>query len=297
MIQALELFCGIGGFSAAAPELDVVLAVDQSRPALATYSANLAHPTRAWNLDHVRPEALDVGADLWWLSPPCQPYTIRGAGRALGDPRARSFRAVVEAIRRLQPRWVAMENVPPFAGSAAEALLRDALPAHRIESGCTCPTELGIPMRRRRFYLVAGRDPLPLDPWPVATRPLAAYLDEAYGVDEAGVPPARPVPPAVATFPAPRLDAWRHAIHVVDPDDPSAVANCFTSAYGRSPVRAGSYVRVADGLRHFRPREIARLLGFPERWHLPEDPHQAWPLLGNSLSVHAVRAALTRFGR
>ena len=276
-MRALELFCGIGGFAAAIPEAEVVLAIDQSRPALAVHEANLPAPTRPWNLDHVRPEALDVGADLWWLSPPCQPYTVRGAGRALDDPRTRSFRAVVAAAARLRPRWLAMENVPPFAGSAAENLLRDALPGYRVESGLLCPTELGVPMRRRRFYLVAGRDPLPLAFVPTPVR-LAEQLDVA------GPEPLD-------------LDAWKHAIHVVDPADPGAVANCFTSAYGRSVVRAGSYLRVPGGVRRFRPTEIARLLGFPEGWRLPPDPADAWPLLGNSLSLHAVRAALAQIGR
>ena len=34
------------------------------------------------------------------------------------------------------------------------------------------------------------------------------------------------------------------------------MTHCFTSAYGRSPVRSGSYVSVEGGLRRFSPAEI-----------------------------------------
>ena len=77
--------------------------------------------------------------------------------------------------------------------------------------------------------------------------------------------------------------------------DPSAVTSCFTSAYGRSPVRAGSYLREADGrIRRFSPPEILRLLGFREMFQLPValSYARAWPLVGNSLSVPAVRHVL-----
>ena len=40
-------------------------------------------------------ELAAFGADLWWLSPPCQPYSVRGRGRDLDDPRARTAGGVV----------------------------------------------------------------------------------------------------------------------------------------------------------------------------------------------------------
>jgi hypothetical protein len=79
---------------------------------------------------------------------------------------------------------------------------------------------------------------------------------------------------------------------------------CFTSAYGRSPVRSGSYLALAPRaectgddpppLRRFSPAEVLRLLGFPAAFRLPPElPRDAaWHLAGNSLSLPAVRAVL-----
>jgi len=115
--------------------------------------------------------------------------------------------------------------------------------------------------------------------------PLAAFLDPAAG----GTASELRLDPRLA-------DRYRHALDVVDPTDPKAVAACFTSAYGRSPVRSGSYLPAeGGGLRRFSPSEILRLLGFPEGFSLPPEmpPERAWPLVGNSLSVPAVRYVLS----
>jgi len=87
---------------------------------------------------------------------------------------------------------------------------------------------------------------------------------------------------------------YAHAVDVVDAHDARAIAATFTAAYGRSPVRAGSYLR-RDGLvRRFSPAEILGLLGFPASYHLPPELPRAgaWRLVGNSLSVPAVREVL-----
>jgi site-specific DNA-cytosine methylase len=91
------------------------------------------------------------------------------------------------------------------------------------------------------------------------------------------------------------IDQYRHAIDVVDPEDSDAVAACFTSAYGHSPIRSGSYLRTPSGLRRFSPTEILRLMGFPSSFTLPPDLPRpaAWRLVGNSLSVPAVRHVLS----
>ncbi|HMV69558.1 MAG TPA: DNA cytosine methyltransferase, partial [Myxococcota bacterium] len=83
------------------------------------------------------------------------------------------------------------------------------------------------------------------------------------------------------------------ALHVVDADDPHAAAACFTRAYGRSPVYCGSYLRQDGELRHLAPDEIAALYGFPPTLRLGDLPvADGWKLIGNSVSVDAVRHVL-----
>jgi hypothetical protein len=289
-MRILELFCGIGGVAAAVGgRAEIVAAVDISRAALGVYTYNFSHPTLARELETLPTRFLrQWSADLWWLSPPCQPYTCRGRQRDLDDPRARSLVALIERIDELRPRYIALENVLGFAMSRAHVQLRDVLDRHgyEVRELVLCPTHLGVPMRRERFYLAAGHEGLPPLDRSVAEghppTPLRQFLIESADED-----PCLLVEPHI-------IEQYSSAIHVIDRHDPAAVAHCFTSGYGRSPVRSGSYLHTANGIRRFSPQEILRFLGFGPFFRLP--PHartdKAWHLVGNSLSVDTVRHVL-----
>jgi DNA (cytosine-5)-methyltransferase 1 len=289
-MRALELYAGIGGFASAIRDsgVEVVAAIEQSDVALSVYRANFPHRTLEKNLNGITAKDLArFEADLWWMSPPCQSFTVRGAQRDVDDPRARSFLRLIGILRELRPPTIALENVPAFSGSRAHAALIEALlsSGYRIRERVLCPTELGVPNRRARYYLAASRGPLaerrsdsgrPL-------RPLAAFLDEAADRDE-----SLRVPSEVA-------EKYRWAMQVVDRVDPKAISACFTSAYGRSWVRSGAYLRTERGPRCFSPREVLRLFGFPESFRIPPDLAQGrvWSLVGNSLSLFALKEILS----
>ncbi len=283
MIRALELFSGVGGFAAAvAGRAAIVAAYDQSADARATYALNFpGTPLFARNLDRVQAaELARHRADLWWLSPPCEPYTTRGARRDLDDNRARSLLVLLDLVAALRPRHVALENVAGFATSRARERTLQVLAAagYHVREHLRCPSDLGVPMRRPRYYLTASRAPIPpMAPAPAEPRPLADLLDPAPD-------PGVTVPPEFAA---------RHAraFHVVDAADPGAVASCFGSSYGHACHGAGSVIQGPEGPRFFSPAEMARLLGLPEPFLFPPDLPLAsrWRLLGNSLAVPIVR--------
>lgn len=286
-LRALELFCGIGGAATAlAGRARVALAMDTHPRAVAVYRHNF--PTHAVSTTRIESvpvaDLAAVGADLWWMSPPCQPYTHRGLRRDGDDPRARALHHLVDAVDEVRPRYVALENVPGFQHSDGHRALRAALDRaeYEVDERVLCPTSLGLPCRRRRFYLVAARGGL-------ATRP-----------------PPTPTPRAVRDLldlePDPTLyldpeTARRYpfALDRVDPGHREAKLACFTAAYGRSLVKSGSYMIDGPRLRRLSPAEVLRALGFPEWFHLPADlaARHAWPLVGNSLAVPAVAYALS----
>jgi site-specific DNA-cytosine methylase len=276
-MRVLELFAGIGGCATALDGIaEVRLAVDQDAAARATYALHHDHPRSPKNLHHVKVDWLAaVDAELWWMSPPCQPYTVRGRRRDLEDRRSQALVRIMEAIDAVGPPHVALENVPGFEGSDAETRLVSLLEAggYDVHRGLLCPSALGVPASKTGL---APRRVLTLP-----RRPLRAWLDDE--------------PDPTLAVPADLAARYDGAMHVVDPDDPLASAACFTGAYGRSPVYAGSYVRYRGGLRHLSPQEIASTLGFP-RMSFPPDVGLAkrWKLVGNALSVYAVRTVLAR---
>jgi len=316
VLRVLELFCGIGGCAAAlAGRARVTAAVDVSRVALEVYARNFpGHPTAARTLESIG--AADLRrwrAELWWMSPPCQPFTRRGRRRDDEDPRSAGLLALIPLLAAERPPFVALENVPGFAASRTRARLVAALDGagYRVWEGELCPSALGVPNRRRRWFLIASREGDPAPPPPAAEPSrLADHLD------------AEPAPELTV---APELLRRYHgALDLVGAADPAAVTACFTAAYGRSPVRSGSYLveeglveegLVEEGLvedgeafwngsgpgpapggrtRRFSPAEVLRLLGFPPAFTLPPELPRAtaWRLAGNSLSLPAVRAAV-----
>ncbi len=292
-VRVVELFAGIGGCAAALGGLatssalganQVVAAVDIHTAAMQVYRSNFAHPTLVKSIESLSvADARRWEADLWWMSPPCQPFTRRGLQRDDRDPRSRALLHLVDLIERVQPPMIALENVLPFENSACDHRLSRVLARHGYEklTWRLCPSQWGIPNRRPRFYLAASRVGWRSDS-PSSTRGFS--LAEVLLVD----------PPDELGVDAALAAQYAGALHCVRANDPTAVTACFTRAYGRSPVRSGSYLVTDGGLRRFAPEEILRLLGFPAEFGLPGDwePRRAWPLVGNSLSVPAVRAVL-----
>lgn len=286
MIRALELFSGIGAFATACrkhSQLHLVAAYDQSAEANATYELNFGISPRSKNLDSILASQLDA-AELWWMSPPCQPYSVRGSGKDLDDPRARSLLNLVGLMRIHQPQFVIVENVLGFADSQAEELLLQTLAQIGLKSHIfdLCPTMFGIPMRRPRRFVAAKRngnfDDSP--PRPLFRHPLKEYLQE-------------PAEPALK-LPDQEFKKYGRSLDILEGNE-NDYAICFTRGYGRSMKAAGSYIRLADGgARHFAPREILNLLGFPENFSFPDEMSLSmrWKLAGNSVSIHCLEHVL-----
>jgi site-specific DNA-cytosine methylase len=296
---ALELFCGIGGFAAAVAgsSLRVVGALDHSGLALEVYRRNFpGHEPRQADLEKADPAMLaDFAAGFWWLSPPCQPYSVRGRRHDLDDPRARSLVRIMEVLAKMPlaglPRHLALENVTGFAHSRARQQLHALLLArgYEVRERYLCPTELGVPSRRPRYYLVASRDGLgpPRPDVRQPLQPLCHYLDPA--LDD--------TPPIELLVPPELLARFGAGFRIIEPTAVGAYTTCFTAGYGKSLMHAGSYLKCIGGVRRFATEELLRLLHFPPGFCFPPGMplRRRWHLLGNSLSVAAVKEILKEF--
>jgi site-specific DNA-cytosine methylase len=282
-VAALELFSGLGGFAAAArPEgIAVAAAFDQFDRANDVYERNFGHRPRGRNLDSISSAELP-SADLWWMSPPCTPYTKRGKRRDADDPRAASLANLLDRIGEIRPANLLLENVPEFGDSQMHERLRALLDrgGWRSASIELCPTRFGIPMKRRRLFLAASLEGEPRlePPRPRPILPLRDFLD--------------PIPaPELEVDPA-TVDRYRPVIHLVDPDSSDAIVRCTTHAYAGSPVRSGSLIALGGGrFRRLSPSELLRLFGFPPEYSFPPElsPAAGWRMAGNSVCVRAAR--------
>ena len=289
--RAVEFFAGMGGFSTAWPEVDVAVGIDIHQRAAEVYTANNSHPFWIREIESISAEELlGLRANLWWMSPPCQPYTLRGLRRDVDDPRARSLLRLMDLIGACAPEFVVIENVLGFSVSTAHALLTKQLETYgyRWQSIELCPTQMNWPNKRPRFYLMASRgaDLIPWRDLPVYSCRTADLIDSEVEIQ------------VVATellMNAATIAEIEEAIDRCDRNSARATA-CFASSYGRALLNSGSYLQLGAGrYRRFSPREVANLLGFPPHFILPPSlrTRELWKLLGNGLSLPAVRYVLS----
>ena len=188
-MRAIDLFAGCGGASIGLHRagVEVVAAYERDPDACASHRA-LA-PGEVVEVDLA--QVLDLPAvDLWWASPPCQPFSSAGKRRGASDDRD-GYPHLLRLLDRARkagtsPRWLVIENVAGLgmhsrkAGCSAMFPRPDACPAcyfaaildglghlfpwvgHRL---LDC-ADYGVPQRRRRIITVCGPHPIE---WPTPT--------------------------------------------------------------------------------------------------------------------------------
>lgn len=302
VVKTLEFFAGIGGLHAACPWLDVRCAFDIDRDAKEVYQANFSNQYQIRELASVSAtELANYEAELWWLSPPCTPFTRKGQHRDDADPRTHGFLHLMYLATYIKPRWIAIENVVGFETSRTASRVQELLVQSNyiVEVVQKCPSEFGWPNRRPRIYILARQ----LDcSKPEILWPSSSVVDLRDFID-----------PQICRKTSPHLwidpeqERFLHAMHRVVPFSDSdeidlqgveggaSLTACFGSGYGTSAIRSGSVVWQEQGWRRFSPREVAHLLGFTEDFCLPKNlgDRRLWHLLGNSLSLPVVRSLLS----
>ncbi|KAH9921306.1 S-adenosyl-L-methionine-dependent methyltransferase [Fomitopsis serialis] len=149
-VRALEFYSGIGGLHRALAESHVGGQV-------VDISALDAQALTAYH------------ADLWLMSPSCQPYTVLNPlAKGAEDPRAKSFIHIIENVLpqmvadNTHPRRMLIENVAGFETSSTRQRLLSTLSClgYNVVELLLTPLQFGIPNSRLRYYLLAKAKPL-----------------------------------------------------------------------------------------------------------------------------------------
>ncbi|RYH15274.1 hypothetical protein EON65_31990 [archaeon] len=173
-MRAIEFYSGIGGWNCAIQSVlgegvHVVSAYDVNPAANAVYAIN-NHSTRpsAKSLEVVTAEELDAyRADIWMMSPPCQPHTRNNttSKRDDTDPRSASFSNLINQLDRVKhpPQFIILENVVGFetSKSCADFLSQLCDRNYVYEQYIISPIQCGVPNSRPRYYCLAW---IPIEP-------------------------------------------------------------------------------------------------------------------------------------
>lgn len=182
-LTVIDLFSGAGGFSLGfhAAGCRILAAADSDAVASETFRRNFArlqpdspphvHGGSGGNLDRAEPEVLSGECpDIVIGGPPCQAFSRLGRAKldslSVGgfetDPRNSLYRRFLDAVEKLQPRAVVMENVPGMltvGGVNYAGLVTGGLAALGYRAGYAVLNAVwyGVPQFRERIFFIGIR--------------------------------------------------------------------------------------------------------------------------------------------
>jgi DNA (cytosine-5)-methyltransferase 1 len=301
-VKAIDLFSGFGGFTLAAEQVDVRVVWAANHWPLAVRVHSLNHPTVTHACQDLR--QADWTAlprfDLLLASPACQGHSSASQPkrRAFHDAMRATAWAVVDCADVTEPRALIVENVLSFKRWRLYPLWLEALTrlGYRMTEHIRCATRHGVPQRRERLFLVGMKRnrtvSLPLSF--AAECPFETCLEEpdpgGWRAISAASPGARDRIRAAQKRTGRRCLVQHVTGH---PGVPLREAI-------RTITTKDHWVLVdGDAYRNLTKRELARGMGFPDSYEIPELPRvQMVRGLGNAVCppvardlVRAVREA------
>lgn len=287
----VDMFCGIGGFHAAAEalgNLECVFACDIDRDCRKIYEHNYGLKPAA-DICQIEPEEIP-DHDILCAGFPCQPFSIIGSGGGFADARGTLFFELAKIIRAKQPAAMVLENVKQLATHDKGRTLRRILEIikelgywvdHRILNAL----HFGVPQKRERILIVAFKGEVRGFHWPDFKLPMISLAE---------LLEPNPDP---STFVSDRIRRARKSAHQakIKPAiwHENKSGNVSSHPYSCA-LRAGASYNylLVDGERRLTPREMLRLQGFPETFKIVGSDAAIRKQAGNSVPVPMVKGVL-----
>lgn len=284
------------------------------------------------NVEHHPKEYYEkMAADVWLMSPPCQPFTRGGRQQDAKDARSTGFLYILEVLEEMKnpPKYLFLENVLNFEVSECHEHLVRVLTGrgYELEEFLVQPTDpwIGIPNARMRYYLCATIKEVP--------KPCSGHIYRTFE-EVLGPVPADKRLGTIADYVTPEGDDSHYLVPLKYLTDyinyrhditwpSSSRSTTFTKAYGsKYIIGTGSFLQTKNldleyrnddpealvtlGLRFFTPMEIAKLHGLPVsqgarkrvfKFAQTTTKAQQYKLLGNSLNIKVVSTILQNMFR
>uniref|UniRef100_A0AAG5CVY0 DNA methyltransferase 2 n=1 Tax=Anopheles atroparvus TaxID=41427 RepID=A0AAG5CVY0_ANOAO len=325
--RVLELFSGIGGMRMALERtgkaFEIVSAIDVNPVANAVYSHNFGEKiVRNGNILSLTAKKItQLNVDTVLMSPPCQPFTRNGKFNDINDRRSDPFCHICDILDAIPTvQFILMENVKGFEKSQACEIYKERLvtAGFEFQEYILSPHQFGVPNTRHRYYCVAKRRGNEFK------RKHDGILTEPYATDCMEQASIGDIVEESNNFEACMLTDASLMKHLALMDvctTESTNSMCFTKAYTHFAEGTGSvfcplgkvnfdkiYQLAVDApedgvklallkqlhMRYFTPKEVAKLMSFPECFSFPESvtQKQRYRVLGNSVNVFVVSVLL-----
>jgi len=304
MIRIADLFAGIGGVrlgfqqagqSFAQPiETQCVFTSEIDKFCHITYQANFLEEKIWGDISKVKSDDIP-DHDILLAGFPCQPFSQAGLKKGFDDTRGTLYFEIERILKAKQPRAVLLENVKRLKTHDNGKTMRVIMSSlessgyKTIEYSVLRARDFGVPQNRQRIYIVAFKEFVPFSfpkPLNIPTSLgdiLETDVDDRYTISD-------------------RLWAGHQKRKIQNRlkgkgfgytlfNEASPYANTITKRY----YKDGAEILIEQkgkNPRKLTRRECARLQGFPESYHLPENVStaQIYRQFGNSVSVPVIRA-------
>ncbi|XP_030849339.1 tRNA (cytosine(38)-C(5))-methyltransferase isoform X1 [Strongylocentrotus purpuratus] len=169
-LRVVEFFSGVGGLHCAVKACGVpctvVAAVEINTVANAVYQHNFPEvDLMQRNLEGFTVDDFaSFDADMFVMSPPCQPFTRVGLKGDKNDARTNAFFNIMRNLAEMakKPTYLLVENVKGFDTSETRNFLVETLQKcnYVFQEFLLSPMNIGIPNQRVRYFMLAKQRPL-----------------------------------------------------------------------------------------------------------------------------------------
>ena len=287
-----DMFCGIGGFHAAADKMDLkcVFACDIDDDCRTVYQHNYNIKPKS-DICQLTPEEIP-DHDILFAGFPCQPFSIIGNGGGFSDARGTLFFELARIIEAKKPQALLLENVKQLVSHNGGKTMTRILEilrelGYQVDYRVLNALNFGLPHKRERVFIVGLMGDSPIFRWPDRVLPMVP-LREILEKE-----------PETRHYVSERIKRKRMEQHTpkITPSiwHENKAGNISSHPFSCA-LRAGASYNylLVDGERRLTPREMLRLQGFPDTFEIVGSDSAIRKQAGNSVPVPMVKAVLER---
>jgi len=281
LINHLDLFSGVGGFSLGLKEAGVQVGwhgfSDIDKHANKVFKRRFPNAKELGAVEHIKPNELPR-INLITFGFPCQDLSIAGRRKGFDGSRSSLFFESIKIIEATKPQYFVFENVKGFFssndGKDFAIALRAVADIGYDGQWQLLNTRWFLPQNRERIYFVGHvRGECRPKVFPIekfgAKNTCKDKVSEVHGIFK-------------------ETERLSDAFRIRDTKGDSVTLKGLGGGMG---AKTGLY-KVGSRVRRLTPTECERLQGFPDGWTKGQSDTQRYKQMGNAVSVPVVKAVM-----